>query len=230
MEKEIWKEVIGFSGIYEVSNTGKVRSIDRRIVRSNGRTTILKGKELNFSLDKDGYRFIQFNVNNKRYIRKIHRLVYGSFIGKLEKGLVIDHIDNDKNNNNVSNLQQITNRLNVSKDSKKKYNLPTCVYKNSKGGSFRTNFQVDNINIYIGTFKTIEDADHAYKKALIEYNALGVIPEKIVQRNMVENGMKICPACGINKPLNEYYIANKTKGTRHAKCKKCIIEYNRKRR
>ena len=101
MAQEIWKEVNEFLGIYEVSNTGKVRCIDRKIVRSNGRPTSIKGRELSIGLDKDGYHIVQFNVDCKRYVRKVHRLVYEAFIGKTEKGLVIDHIDNNKMNNNV---------------------------------------------------------------------------------------------------------------------------------
>ena len=214
MAQEIWKEVNEFLGIYEVSNTGKVRCIDRKIVRSNGRPTSIKGRELSIGLDKDGYHIVQFNVDCKRYVRKVHRLVYEAFIGKTEKGLVIDHIDNNKMNNNVDNLQQITNRINVSKDRNRIDNLPTCVYKNISGKGYRVNFQADNIKVYVGTFKTAREAECVYKKVLINYNAFGTMPEKIVQRNMVDKGMKICPSCGINKPIKEYYIASKAKGTR----------------
>lgn len=227
MEQEIWKEVSEFVGIYEVSNTGKVRCIDRDIIRSNGRPTIVKGRELYMGVDKYGYRIVQFNVNRKRYVRKVHRLVYEAFIGRTEKGLVIDHIDNNKMNNNADNLQQVTNRINVSKDRNRI--LPTGVYKNSDGRGYRTVFQADNINIYIGTFKTIQEAESEYEKALHNYNTLGIMPEKVVQRNVFNKGMKICPVCGISKPISDYYIASKNKGTRHAKCKKCIIEYNKSR-
>lgn len=125
MEAEIWKNVKGFEGIYEVSNTGKVRCIERTVIRRNGRPLKIKGGEMYIGKDRYGYPIVNFNVNKKRYLKKVHRLVYESHIGDINPFLVVDHKDNDKTNNHASNLQQITGRLNTSKDRVKLLGLPT---------------------------------------------------------------------------------------------------------
>lgn len=227
MTKEIWKEVSEFTGVYEVSNKGQVRSIDRVVIRSNSRPINVSGQNLSIGMDKDGYSIVQFNVSGKRYIRKVHRLVYEAFNGRLKKGLVIDHIDNDRTNNKADNLQQITNRLNVSKDRVR--NLPTGVYKNTHGGGYRAQFQADGTSAYIGTFKTVKEASDAYKDALLQYSNSGITPETLSQRNVVTKGLKVCPMCKVKKKINEFYWANKKEGKRHAKCKECLKAYNKNR-
>jgi hypothetical protein len=224
MTNEVWKGINEFKGFYEVSSNGRVRSIDRLVIRSNGRPMNIKGKEIRIGKDKDGYSIVQLYIKGRAYIRKVHRLVYEAFNGELAKDLVVDHIDNDKTNNAKENLQQITGRLNVSKDRKR--NLPTGVYKNMHGNGYKVQFQADNTSVYVGTFGSIKEASDIYKKSLSNYKKTGHLPTPVVQRNTINDGKKVCPMCGVEKSLDSFYWANKKKGLRHSRCKECLSAPN----
>lgn len=110
---EIWKSVLGYEGIYEVSNLGNVRSIDRVVKSSNGSECFRKGKLLAKTLDKDGYQTVhlmQFGVGRRS---KIARLVSIAFIPNPLEKPEINHIDFDRTNNCVSNLEWVTHKENI---------------------------------------------------------------------------------------------------------------------
>lgn len=101
MNNESWKQVEGFNGRYEVSNTGKIRSIN---YRRSGST-----KELKILVDRYGYPCVSLPMpNNKRKHFTIHRLVASAFIPNPEGKPEVNHKDGDKFNNHVSNLEWVT--------------------------------------------------------------------------------------------------------------------------
>lgn len=107
---ETWKPIPGYEGIYEVSDHGNVRSLDR--LGADGRR--LKGKPMKQSL-KDRYPFVTLCRNAKYKTFFVSRLVWQVFRGNLIEGMHIDHIDNNPMNNNRENLQQLTPKENVSR-------------------------------------------------------------------------------------------------------------------
>jgi hypothetical protein len=142
---EIWKDVIEYEGIYQVSNFGRVKS-----------SMFNKEKILKQNKSTNGYYMIGLWKEKKQSIYLVHRIMYESFHGiKSCRKYVIDHIDNDKLNNTLSNLQYITNRENSSKDKKSKTGHSN-VYLNS--GAYLVRLRIDNVKKSIGTFKNIEDA------------------------------------------------------------------------
>ena len=127
------------SNDYEVSSLGRVRSLDR--LSSDNR--ILKGdiKKLTFN-QGIGYLQVSITVNGKSKLYYIHQLVYYSFNGGEPNGhtLVVDHIDKDKENNTLKNLQLVSQYDNLMKGSHISYDLPkhiTAVPYNYKGQSNR---------------------------------------------------------------------------------------------
>lgn len=116
---EEWKAVKGYEGLYEVSNTGKVRSIDRVIIRKNGKAMKCKGRELFFTVSKVGIRStkprasVQLWKNGKAKLIYVHRLVAEAFIPNPENKPQVNHIDGNPLNNNVSNLEWMTVLENV---------------------------------------------------------------------------------------------------------------------
>jgi hypothetical protein len=165
---EIWKDIKGYEGHYQVSNLGRVKSLNREINRGGVRgNMLLDEKILKQSTHHKGYRTIQFKVDGKIKTYKIHQLVAMSFLGHTPCGMssIIDHIDNNKSNNNVSNLRIVSNRENTSKGK--------LVGKSSKytGVSFNRGkwvsfIQVDKKNKYLGRFNDEYEAHLAYKSEL----------------------------------------------------------------
>lgn len=105
--EEIWVPVTGFESYCEVSNTGRVRTMDRVVYR-NGKPRTLKGKLLTILYDQDGYPRTQLMINKKRWVKNTHRIVATMFIPNPENKPCINHIDGNKTNNNVSNLEWCT--------------------------------------------------------------------------------------------------------------------------
>lgn len=223
---EYWKQINGFEN-YEVSNMGNVRSKDFTFVRSNGRVLNRKGKVLKQTLWKDGYFVVCLQLHGKRVVKKVHRLVYDAFVGITNNVNVIDHIDHNKTNNRLDNLQLVTNRFNLSKDSwrTKKENLPAGVYRQNGRRSFVAYINIMDKHYYLGSYKDTESASKAYRDALNDYQTNGTLPtNKNVVRHKVVNGYKICSCCGRNLPLSDYYVS---KGRVQSRCKECITNKNK---
>ena len=106
---EIWKDVKGYEGIYQVSNKGKVKSLDRKIVSSDGKTHNYKGKILKPFLRK-GYYSVNLRYSGTRKVCDVHRIMANSFIGC---GKVVNHKDGNKLNNNLENIELVTQSENV---------------------------------------------------------------------------------------------------------------------
>ena len=111
--REQWKSIHGFDGEYEVSNHGRVRSLDRvlRIVLPNGTTynkTII-GRILKPKRDKDGYLLVALGRNNTS---KIHRLVASAFVDNPNGYPSVNHKDENKTNNHSRNLEWCSTEYN----------------------------------------------------------------------------------------------------------------------
>ena len=110
--KEIWKSIPGYEGIYEVSSYGNVKSLDRKITNSIGTTRLYKGKILKKNNDRYGYPVCKLWKNSKGKNHTIHRLVAITFIENDDDKLLVNHIDGNKTNNHISNLEWCTNSEN----------------------------------------------------------------------------------------------------------------------
>ena len=106
---ERWKPVNGYEGIYEVSNHGRVRSVDRTVTYSNGQVHRYKGKILRTPLlQQTGYPFVKLSNQGKNQVRTVHSLVAETFIGTRPDGMEVCHNDGDRANNHLDNLRYDT--------------------------------------------------------------------------------------------------------------------------
>lgn len=105
--EEIWKDVKGYEGYYQVSNLGRVKSIERVIQKCRYGTRHLSERIRKTFTDKDGYLFVTFSHNNVRKTVAIHRLVAITFIPKPKGTSQVHHLDGNKANNCVDNLKWI---------------------------------------------------------------------------------------------------------------------------
>lgn len=105
---ESWKDIKGYEGYYQVSNHGEIRSMPR--VLTDGR--VLQGRELSQVSNGNGYLYVSLSSGNKSHHHYIHRLVAESFLLNDELLPEVNHIDGDKSNNSVENLEWISSRDN----------------------------------------------------------------------------------------------------------------------
>lgn len=122
--EEIWKPVIGFEGLYEVSSYGRVRSLPRNNT---------KGKVLKLYHNKrNGYIYCGLSKENHSYNKRVHVLIAQAFLGMKPNGFdpncVVDHIDGDKTNNRIDNLELVSQKENDTR-ARKRVKQRTCGIK-----------------------------------------------------------------------------------------------------
>lgn len=108
---EEWRDVIGFEGAYQVSNLGRVKSLDRAIdYINNGTSTILhiKGRLLKLNPDRDGYPRVSLKFGKKIKLAGVHRLVAQAFLPNPDNLPCVNHKDYQRDNNCVDNLEWCT--------------------------------------------------------------------------------------------------------------------------
>jgi hypothetical protein len=111
--KEIWKTIEGYEGYYEVSNFGRVRSLDRVVIDSLGRAQHRKGKMKAQNLNTDGYPTVNLSKDGIDKRISVHILVGKAFVDGYFDGAEINHIDCDRINNRVDNLEWVSHNDNV---------------------------------------------------------------------------------------------------------------------
>lgn len=143
-EKEVWKDIPEYQDFYQISNFGRVRALQRTILHKpsvkfpNGRKVVYKERELIPSTDNNGYLFIQLYKNGNFKSKRIHRLVAETFLPNPQNLEQVNHIDENKTNNCVNNLQWCSPKYNVNygtgKYRKVRNNIPVLQF--SKQGEF----------------------------------------------------------------------------------------------
>lgn len=111
-EEEVWKDILGYEGLYQVSNMGRVRSLDREVADGSG-VRIANGKVLKSEMLQNDYLRVGLHKDGKRKWFLVHRLVYAAFNGEIPDGLQVNHIDEDKTNNRLENLNLMTPKQNT---------------------------------------------------------------------------------------------------------------------
>ena len=102
-----------FDGLkINVSDDGKIYTIDHTNLRKNGRVDNRKGKQLKPSIDKYGYEKVTLTQNGKRKTFTVHKLVAMTYLPNPKNKTTINHIDGNKRNNNVTNLEWATEKEN----------------------------------------------------------------------------------------------------------------------
>lgn len=104
LKTETWKPIKYYEGLYEVSNKGNVRSVDRHLMLGN-KYCLVKGKPLKASPNSKGYLKTDLCKNGQRKLHLIHRLVAEAFISNPNNLPCIDHINTIKTDNRVENLR-----------------------------------------------------------------------------------------------------------------------------
>ena len=165
MEEEIWKSVPNYMG-YEVSSRGRVRSLDR----TNSLGHKIKGGVRKASISPQGYLRIILSSNGVKKTYGVHQLVAMSFLGHVPNGrlIVVDHIDGDKLNNNLNNLQVITARENTARGVRGATSKYVGASWNTEKEKWKSQITIDGKGFHLGYFTNEIDAHNAYQKKLAE--------------------------------------------------------------
>lgn len=168
-QDEIWKDIPEYEGLYQVSNLGNVKSLERK--SWNGFSWIKQKKRILKPSDNGkGYLMLILSKNGKTKGFTIHQLVAMAFLNHTPSRykVVVDHINGDTKDNKLTNLQLLSNRDNILKGYSNK-NLSSKypgVTFNKRAKKFKATIYVKNkINVYLGYFKVEEEAYSFYLKA-----------------------------------------------------------------
>lgn len=112
-EEEIWKDVVGYEGLYQVSNFGNVKSLVRTVKKSDGRYMTIGGRILKKAIRRGGYYGACLRKDNSSKTIYNHRLVALAFIENEFNYDCINHKDGCKENNHVENLEWCTRSMNI---------------------------------------------------------------------------------------------------------------------
>lgn len=157
---EIWKDVVSYEGLYQVSNLGRVKSLERNIVTSNGKNMTRKEKILRPSNNNRGYMQVRFYVNGNFPCLKVHRLVAEAFLFEFDDGKQINHINGDKSDNRVENLECVDQMKNMEHRATVLNNKPRGVRKHHSKWKAQTT--IKGIPHCFGYFNTKKEAYNAF--------------------------------------------------------------------
>ena len=162
--QEIWKNINGYEGMYQVSNLGRVKSLDRVVVNINGIESKHKGRVLKPAVDGTGYFTVSL-LGKKTF--KVHQLVASAFLNHTPKKyeLVVDHINDIKTDNRLENLQLVTQRYNSSKK-KRGSSKYTGVHWDNAYHKWISSIRIDGKKTVLGRFNNEYDAHLLYQEKL----------------------------------------------------------------
>ena len=173
--KEIWKDIPEYEGLYQVSNLGRIKSLERK-VRSSTKDgfRIVKEKILTPYDNGRGYLIIRLSKQGKVKSLSVHQIVAITFLGHVPNGMkyVINHKDYNKQNNNATNLEIITQRENTNKKHLKSTSQFVGVYWNKQNKKWQTSIMINRKQVLLGCFDNELEAHFAYQTKLNEINRL----------------------------------------------------------
>lgn len=151
--EELWKDVVGFEGLYKVSNMGNILRMPKTTARLVYGDIHYGAKMLSTNTyDKDGYIKTALRKNKKRYYFRVHRLVAEAFLDNPENKPVVNHIDGNKKNNVLTNLEWATISENT------KHGFSHLGRKPTDGGTSRKVAQYDLDGNLLFVYPSIKDA------------------------------------------------------------------------
>lgn len=180
---EEWRSIRGFEGLYEVSDQGMVRSLDRYVNAKSGSFTKIKGVTMKPQKNHKGYMAVVLHKDGKPFTKFVHRLVAEAFIENKENLPQVNHKDTNKTNNAVVNLEWISNYDNM------KHAIEHGCYKNA--------FTTKTKEAVLGNLKI---AIEKRKTPVIQMTLKGEVIRiyesvKEAEKNTGFSSSKICAVC-----------------------------------
>lgn len=174
MDGEIWKDIPNYEGVYQISNLGRCRSVDRNVYYKDGRVRFFKGRILCLRINPGGRYYVTLSSESKVKTFKIHKLVAMAFLNHTPCGYkeVVDHINNNPLDNRLENLCLTTQRHNASKDRKNKSSIYTGVSFCKTRNKWVAEIRIGSKRINLGAYNIEKDAHQAYVATLKSQSSL----------------------------------------------------------
>jgi hypothetical protein len=169
--EEIWKDIPEYEGLYQVSNLGRVKSLPKEWTVGNGTIKRHSGKILKLHANRHGYLMVRLSKNIKPRGFGVHQLVAIAFLNHKPCGLklVIDHINDNKLDNRVENLQIVTARYNAYKTQGKYSSQFKGVSWSKKYKKWQSLILMNGKRKHLGYFTDEYEAHLAYQNALKQH-------------------------------------------------------------
>ena len=215
--QEIWKDIIGFEGVYEISSYGRVRSVKSGRILSTSKCGGCRG-----------YLSVCLSKNGKRYGKLVHRLVAEAFISNINNLPEVNHLDEDKTNNRVDNLEFCDHKYNMnygsrnirSKDTHIKNGYWTGLSKEEYNRKYRE-CNKEELREYHKEYN--REYRECHKEELREYRECHKEENRLYAKIYYENNKE-----KIREQHREYYKKNREKINEYKeKNKEKIKEYKR---
>lgn len=154
---EIWKDINGYEGLYQVSNLGRVKSVERYIKHNIYNTNkVIKERTLKPINNGTGYQMVNLSKNNQKQQQLIHRLVASAFIPNPNNLPQVNHINENKTDNRIENLEWCDAKYNINYGTARK----RMIKKTSK--------PIYSVNITTHEIEYYQSASDAYRKTKID--------------------------------------------------------------
>ena len=160
--REVWKDIPKYEGFYKVSNLGRVKSLPR-LLKNRYSIFLSKEKLLTPKKNGNGYLWVKLCVGGEKSFA-VHRLVMLAFVGKSD--LVVNHLDLNKLNNRLDNLEYCTRRENVHhyEKSVKRASAYIGVCFDKSRGKWTAKMKIKGKTVNLGRYTTELEAYHTIKK------------------------------------------------------------------
>ena len=160
---EIWKDYKEYEGLYQASNLGRLRSLDRWVSK-NGSMQFIKGRILKLGNHNKGYLSVGLCKNNKEKTYLVHRIIAETFIPNPDNLPFVNHKDEDKTNNSVDNLEWC--------DAKYNTNYGTAIERISKSltNNIYTSREVDVYDLDMNFIETLPSSKECGRKYKVQHS------------------------------------------------------------
>lgn len=151
---EEWRDVVGYEGFYKVSDYGRVKSLNRVIMRKNGNRQTWRGKIIKIKFHKNGYAFFQASSPSQRIDILVHRAVAKAFIDNPNGFPIINHKDENRQNNCVYNIEWCTSAYNNNYGN----HYEKFIASMTKNGYIRKVYQYSLDGCLVATYNSLKEA------------------------------------------------------------------------
>lgn len=186
LPNEEWRDIVGYEGLYQVSNMGRVKGLSR-VSNFGKRVKRIPIRILKPTISKRGYYVVGLSKDGKTKNHTIHRILMTSFVPNPENKRAIDHIDTNKLNNSLDNLRWCTDKENSNNEKTKEKNRNNCfrmwkngLFDNRNNTHYRKVAQYTKDGEYIKTWDSIIEVEKALgiDRSSISAICLGTNPNR----------------------------------------------------